>query len=100
MAVNFRGFNAPFTPLRQLLAILHSCRYAEGSALEKAFLRSFSQVSTLLDKVIFPPGDVDGDVTAWADVAGEVGKFTYTWQRSVGSGLPIVQNNITAFIAL
>ena len=74
--------------------------YSEGNVLIKAFLRSLPQTSTLLHGLFFPPGDVAGDVTAWSDVAAQVGKFTSTWQQSVGSGLPIVQNNITAFIAM
>jgi hypothetical protein len=87
-------------PLRQLLTILHSCRYAEGTVFTKAMLRSAPQTSSLLHNVLFPPGDIDGDVTVWADVAGELGKFTSTWQQSIGQGVPIVQNNVTAFIIL
>lgn len=87
-------------PLRQLLNIFHSFRYSEGTVLFKALLRSLPQTSTLLDKVVFPPGDVDGDVDVWADVAGELGKFISSWQSSIGKAVPIVQNNITAFITL
>ncbi|CAL5869091.1 uncharacterized protein PFLUO_LOCUS3319 [Penicillium psychrofluorescens] len=74
--------------------------YSEGTVLFKALLRSLPQTSTLLDKVVFPPGDVDGDVDVWADVAGELGKFISSWQSSIGKAVPIVQNNITAFITL
>lgn len=66
----------------------------------KAFLRSMPQTSTTLHSVMFPSGDVSGDVTAWADVADELGKFTTKWQKSIGTGLPMVQNNISAFIPL
>lgn len=49
---------------------------------------------------MFPQGDISGDVVAWADVAGELGDWTKTWQKSIGEGLPIAQNNISAFIPL
>lgn len=71
--------------------------YAEGSVITKAFLRSVPQTSTLLHGLLFPPGDISGDVTAWADVAAQVGQFITTWQKSVGSALPVIQNNVTAF---
>ncbi|CAI7597598.1 unnamed protein product [Penicillium pancosmium] len=74
--------------------------YSEGSVLVKAFLRSAPQTSTVLHNVMFPAGDVSGDVTAWADVADELGKFTTKWQKSIGTGLPLVQNNISVFIPL
>jgi hypothetical protein len=83
-----------------MLTIGHRFRYSEGSVLVKAFLRSIPQTSTVLHNVMFPAGDVSGDVTAWADVADELSKFTTKWQKSIGTGLPLVQNNISAFIPL
>ncbi|KAF2236690.1 hypothetical protein EV356DRAFT_565497 [Viridothelium virens] len=72
--------------------------YSEGSVLTKALLRSAPQTSSLIGK-LFPSGTVDGEFSDWSQVSGDVGKVTDAWKNSVASGLPELQNNITAFIA-
>lgn len=71
--------------------------YSEGSILIKALLRSAPQSSTLFDKLLFPPGDINGDIEAWADVAKQVSDFSVVWQKFIGSGLPDVVNDLATF---
>ena len=71
--------------------------YSEGSILTKALLRSAPQTASLVGK-LFPSGTVDGEFQDWSEVSGDVGKVTDAWKSSVASGLPDLQNNITAFI--
>lgn len=58
------------------------------------------QTSTVLNKYLFPAGDIKNDVKVWGDVADELADFTKTWQESIGDGVGVVQNNISAFIPL
>ena len=71
--------------------------YAEGSLIMKALLRSTSQSSGLGGKM-FPSGTVDGEYQDWSVVAANIGKCTDAFRTSVAQGLPLIENNITAFI--
>ncbi|KAK4504289.1 hypothetical protein PRZ48_005205 [Zasmidium cellare] len=71
--------------------------YSEGSVIAKALLRSAPQSSTLANKLLFPAGSSAGEITSWAEVAQDVGNFAATWQKSIGSGLPDLVNNVTLF---
>ncbi|KAI9696925.1 MAG: hypothetical protein M1820_008000 [Bogoriella megaspora] len=71
--------------------------YSEGSILTKALLRSAPQTSTLVGK-LFPSGTVDDEFQDWSEVSADVGKVTSAWKNSVAEGLPLLQDNVTAFI--
>ena len=71
--------------------------YAEGSLIVKALIRSTAQTSGLGNR-IFPAGTVDGEYQDWSLVAANVGKCTDAFRNSVAQGLPVIENNITAFI--
>lgn len=72
--------------------------YSEGSLIMKALLRSAPQTSTLLGK-LYPKGTVDGQYQDWTEVSKNVGKATDAFRASVASGLPLIQNDINAFIS-
>ena len=72
--------------------------YSEGSILVKALIRSAPQTSSLLGK-LYPSGTVDGEYQDWADVSNDLGKVTDSFRASVAQGLPLIQNNVTAFIS-
>ena len=71
--------------------------YSEGTDLVKALLRSLPQTSGLTQKFL-PTGTVDGQYQTWSLVSQNMGKVTDAYRRSIASGLPEVQNNITNFI--
>ena len=71
--------------------------YAEGSILVKALLRSAPQTTSLLGK-LFPSGTVDGEYQDWSLVSQNLGKVTDAYRASVAEGLPVVENDIHAFI--
>lgn len=71
--------------------------YAEGSILVKALLRSMPQTAGLLGK-LFPSGTVDGEYQDWAKVSSDLGKVTDAFRSSVAEGLPLVENDVNAFI--
>ncbi|KAK4505146.1 hypothetical protein PRZ48_003109 [Zasmidium cellare] len=72
--------------------------YSEGTILVKAAIRSLPQSSSLITKV-YPEGDVSGDVTSWAQVAGTVGQFCQTWAKDIASALPDVADDVPMFVA-
>lgn len=72
--------------------------YSEGSILVKALLRSAPQTSSLMGK-LFPSGTVDGEYQDWTAVAANLGKCTDSFRDSVAAGLPLLQNDVNAFIS-
>lgn len=75
-----------------------------GTALESGWLTGTHVLttnhrlgSTLFNKLFFPPGSVEGEISAWADVAKQLADFTDTWRKSIGSGLSDIVNDPSTF---
>ncbi len=71
--------------------------YAEGIPLEKALWRILPQSLTVAQK-LYPSGTVEGQWDTWKEVQNNVGKITDAFQASVAGAVPVLENNITAYI--
>ena len=83
--------------------------WAEGSEVFKAIVRTVPQTASLVPKV-FPQGQVsialaylvetntnfvvqvEGTVTQWADIEGQISTFIKTWGDDIGDAIELVQN--------